>query len=43
MIEYSLEINGYKINLSDTAGIRNLNDSNENYVENQGIRRALDR
>ena len=43
VIECTLEISGYQLNVSDTAGIRCLNDSNENYVEKQGIRRALDK
>lgn len=43
VIEHSLEINGYQVHLSDTAGIRQLDGSDESFVENEGIRRALDR
>ena len=43
VIEYSLEINGYQVHLSDTAGIRELDGSEQSYVESEGIRRALDR
>lgn len=43
VIQYSLEINGYQINLNDTAGIRNLIDSSEHFVENEGIKKALDK